>query len=96
MAAYLIDLFWVEPPRQLDRHGKVEFRLEPTRASNELDYPVLLMLRDGDKEYIVEVRTTTGTVDTHGGLGEYLKRLRERAGETDLVVTAHGMYPFRA
>ena len=84
-AAYLIDLFWVEPSR-----------LEPTRVSNELDYPVLLMLRDGDREYVVEVRTVTGAVDTHGGLGEYLKRLRERAGETDLVVTAHGMYPFRA
>jgi hypothetical protein len=91
-AAYLIDLFWVEPR---DKHGG----LEPVRIRNELDYPALLLLRDRNREYIIEVHAIIGAVDTYCGLGEYARRVRRQMGRgggaVDAVIAAHGMYPFR-
>jgi hypothetical protein len=88
-AAYLIDLYWAWPREDLAR-------LETRRIRNESSYPVLLLLRDSDREYVIESHTIIGAVDTYCGLGEFLRRVRRHGGTADFVIAAHGMYPFRA
>jgi hypothetical protein len=91
-AAYLIDLYWAWPREDLAR-------LEVRRITNGPDRPVLLLLRAGGREYVIESHAIIGAVDVYCGLGHFSRRLRElleRGGGTaDFVITGHGMYPFR-
>jgi hypothetical protein len=87
-AAYLIDLYWVRAREDLAR-------LEVRRVTNEQSYPVLLLLRGGGREYVIESHAIIGAVDTYCGLGEFLRRVRRHGGTADFVIAAHGMYPFR-
>jgi hypothetical protein len=92
-AAYLIDLYWARPREDI-------MRLEVRRIRNEPGYPVLLLLRGGGREYVIESHAIIGAVDTYAGLGRFSRRLRELldrdGGTADLVITGHEMHPFRA
>jgi hypothetical protein len=72
--------------------------LEISRVTNEPDYPALALIRAAEGEEVV-VKVGPLGVSAYRGLGEYLRRKREAAGgdihTLDMVVTGHGMRPFR-
>ena len=92
MLVALLDLYFACP--RGDRTG-----LEPDRAVNEPGLPVLVLVRDGGREYVAEVDAVDIHVVAHNGLNEYLRQVRRRESrwlkDLDIVVTGQGLYPFR-
>ena len=91
MLAIPLDLYYVYPHRNSG--------LEPDKAVNEPDLPVLVLVRDRDREYVVEVDTVDIRIDAYSSLTEYLQQLRRKESQWlenfDIVVTVQGLYPFR-
>ena len=91
MLAISLDLYYVHP------YG--DNGLKPDKAVNEPDLPVLVLVRDRDREYVVEVDTVDIRIDAYSSLTEYLQQLRRKESQWlenfDIVVTVQGLYPFR-
>ena len=92
MLAIPLDIYYVYPYRN-------RASLKPDRAVNEPDLPVLVLIRDGDREYVVKVDTVDIRIDVYSSLTEYLQQVRRRESwwleNFDVVVTVQGLYPFR-
>ena len=92
MFAIPLDLYYVYPYRN-------KASLKPDRAVNEPDLPILVLIRDGDREYVVKVDTVDTRIDAYSSLTEYLQQVRREESQWlknfDIVVTVQGLYPFR-
>jgi len=73
MLAIPLDLYYVYP---YGNNG-----LKPDKAVNEPDLPVLVLVRDRDREYVVEVDTVDIRIDAYSSLTEYLQQLRRKESQ---------------